>query len=150
VGELLAPAFTYQPGDPLGEYLRLDASTDGAPNDDPHSANQLARLMKSRCYQSSENLTCAVCHDPHRQERGDLNLFAERCMKCHTVGDCKSTGTTRAQIKQHCVECHMPSRRDVEDAMQTSVGELLPLLRDHYIKVWPDVTQQVLKKILSK
>jgi cytochrome c554/c'-like protein len=150
VGELLAPAFTYQPGEPLGDYLRLDADADGAQNDDPHAANQLARLVKSRCYQESESLTCASCHNPHREERGDLKLFAQRCAKCHPVGDCQLAGQSSDAIKEHCVECHMPSRRDVDDAMQTSAGELLPLLRDHYIKVWPDVTQQVMKKALSK
>jgi len=150
VGELLAPAFTYQPGERLDAYLRLDTVPDEMTNDDPHAANQLARLVKSRCYQASGSLTCAMCHNPHRQERGDLKLFAERCAKCHAVGDCRFTGATASQIKDHCVECHMPSRLHVQEAMQTSEGELLPRLRDHYIKVWPDVSQTVIKKILSK
>jgi Cytochrome c554 and c-prime len=147
VGDLLAPVFTYQPGEPLDEYCRLDAGSDDPKNDDPHAANQLARLMKSRCYQASDSLTCAQCHDPHRQERGNLKLFAERCAKCHASGDCKLTGKLGGQIKDHCVQCHMPSRRDMEGAMQTTEGNLLPLLRDHYIKVWPDVAQQVMKKL---
>lgn len=149
VGQLLGPAFMYQPGTPLEQHLYLEESADSPANDDPHAANQLARLMKSRCYQESGNLTCAVCHNPHRQERGDLKLFSERCAKCHVSGDCKVARTSDAQIKDHCVECHMPSRRDVEGAMQTSEGALLPLLRDHFIKVWPDVGQDVLKKDAS-
>jgi hypothetical protein len=146
VGQLLAPAFTYQPGEPLDQYLHLEGGTDDPTNDDPHAANQLARLMKSRCFQESDNLTCAVCHDPHRQERGDLPLFSKRCGKCHEVDDCKVSRTVASEIADHCVECHMPSRRDVEGAMQTTEGQLLPLLRDHYIKVWPDLARQHPKK----
>jgi hypothetical protein len=146
VGQLLAPAFSYQPGDPLAEYLQLPEANDDPKNDDPHAANQLARLMKSRCFQESDNLTCAVCHDPHRQERGNLKLFAQRCAKCHEAGDCKLPGAAHEQIKDDCVQCHMPSRRDVEGVMETAEGQLLPLLRDHYIKVWPDVSQQLKDK----
>jgi hypothetical protein len=142
VGQLLRPAFTYQPGDPLAEYLRLGEPMDDPKNDDPHAANQLARLMKSRCFQESDNLTCATCHDPHRHERGKLKLFAERCAKCHESSDCRLPGATPEQIRDHCVQCHMPSRRDLEGAMETAEGKLLPLLRDHYIKVWPDLPNQ--------
>ena len=150
VGQLLKPAFMYQPGKPLDEYVHLDANADAPENDDPHAANQLARLMKSRCFQESEKLTCAVCHDPHRHERGELKLFAQRCAKCHDSEDCKLPRTSHDQIKDHCVECHMPSRRDLEGAMQTSGEALLPLLRDHYIKVWPEVTKEFLKQSQPK
>jgi hypothetical protein len=147
VGQSVQPAFTYQPGEPLSDYIRLSNRADDARNDDPHAANQLARLMKSRCFQGSENLTCASCHDPHREERGDLKLFTQRCAKCHESSDCKLQPSHPQVVAEHCVECHMPSRRDVEGVMQTPEGELLPSLRDHYIKVWPEVAEQVLSKI---
>jgi hypothetical protein len=149
-GRLLAPAFTYQPGDPLESYLHLVFDVDAPQNDDPHAANQLARLMKSRCYQESESLTCAVCHDPHKHERNDLQLYAQRCAKCHAADDCKLTATADSLVRNRCVECHMPSRRDVQGAMQTAEGELLPLLRDHYINVWPEVSLQYLKASTSE
>jgi hypothetical protein len=41
----------------------------------------------------------------------------------------------------------MPSRRDAEGAMETSSGVLLPLLRDHLIKSWPDVTEKVIAEM---
>ena len=147
VGQSVQPAFTYQPGEPLSDYIRLSNRADDTRNDDPHAANQLARLMKSRCYQGSENLTCASCHDPHREERGELKLFTQRCAKCHESSDCKLQPTHPQIVAERCVECHMPSRRDVEGVMQTPEGELLPSLRDHYIKVWPEVAEQVLSKV---
>jgi hypothetical protein len=148
--DLLAPAFTYQPGDPLDKYLAVHEGVDDPQNDDPHAANQLARLMKSRCYQASDTLTCASCHDPHHHERDNLKVFAERCAKCHESGDCKVAAVTPTQIKDHCVECHMPSRRDAEGAMQTPQGAQFPLLRDHFIRVWPELTDQTLKKLPKK
>ncbi|MBW3596509.1 MAG: cytochrome c family protein [Planctomycetes bacterium] len=149
VGTLLGPAFAYHPGDPLDAHLHLEAGVDDPTNDDPHAANQLARLMRSRCFQESESLTCAVCHDPHRQERGDLKTFALRCGKCHQSGDCTAPGTSQAPLKDYCIECHMPSRRDFQSMMQTSEGELLPLLRDHLIQVWPEVAEQVRERVAS-
>ena len=149
VGDLLAPAFSYQPGEPLDRYLHLDPVLEDPSNEDPHAANQLARLMKSRCYQEGQTLTCVTCHDPHRPEPKDLSFFSDRCATCHQPGTCKIKSVPHEKLKDHCVECHMPSRRDVEGAMQTTEGQLLPLLRDHYIKVWPDLTQPVLKKMQS-
>lgn len=146
-GQLLAPAFSYQPGEPLDQHLRMESGVLDPRNDDPHAANQLDRLRKSRCYQVSESLKCADCHNPHQVERGDLKLFAERCRKCHQTDDCKLAAELGEQIQDRCVECHMPSRRDVEGVMQTTQGDLLPLLRDHFIKVWPEVSQQVQRKL---
>jgi hypothetical protein len=148
-GRLLAEPFSYQPGEPLENYLLLSASADDPRNADPHAANQLDRLKQSRCYQASDSLTCATCHDPHRVERGNLKLFADRCRQCHPAGDCRLTAELGDRIDDRCVECHMPSRRDVEGVMQTTEGDLLPLLRDHFIKAWPEAVEQVRRKLAS-
>lgn len=142
-GSLLKPAFSYQPGDPLSDYLALDPAAGDSTSDDPHAANQLARLVQSRCYQESPQMTCATCHDPHQHERGDLKTFAARCAKCHERDDCKVSTQSADEVKDRCVECHLPSRRDLQGIMQTSHGEYHPLVRDHYIKVWPDVAKRV-------
>jgi len=149
VGELLGPAFGYQPGDPLGEHLALTMAGE-ANSDDPHAANQLARLIQSRCYQGSPEMTCATCHDPHRHERGELKTFAARCGKCHESVHCKVAAKEPGVLMDRCVECHMPSRRDMEGVMQTSQGQQHPLVRDHFIKVWPDAAAQVLQQMPHK
>jgi hypothetical protein len=148
-GQLLGAAFSYQPGEPLDQYMRLDAGIEDPRNDDPHAANQLDRLKKSRCYEASDSLTCATCHDPHQAERGKLQVFAQRCGKCHQSGDCGLAAELGKRIDDHCIECHMPSRRDAEGVMQTTEGDLLPLLRDHFIKVWPETSQQVRRKLAT-
>jgi len=138
-GDLLRTAFTYRPGERLKDYLDIDLTGEGQQNEDPHSANQLGRLMRSRCYQESPTLTCITCHDPHRHERGQTSVFSQRCQKCHAVEDCPTRKRHGSAIDQRCVECHMPSRRDVEVAARGPGDLLLPLLRDHLIAVRPEV-----------
>lgn len=150
-GRALQPSFTYQAGDPLDEYVALNMDADHSNNDDPHAANQLLRLMKSRCFQESDDLTCATCHDPHRVERGNNELFASRCAQCHQTEACKLSAAHGSKIEGRCVQCHMPSRRDAKGRIQTSSDEvLLPLVRDHHIKGWPDATESILKMILEE
>ncbi len=146
-GELVQLAFSYRPGEPLSEYLILKSSDDNAHNDDPHAANQLDRLKKSECYRKSERMTCATCHNPHQNERGNLKVFAQRCLSCHQIENCKLSPVHGQKIVDRCIQCHMPSRRDKEGSMQTPDGELLPLLRDHFVKVWPDISRQIVEEM---
>jgi hypothetical protein len=149
VGRQLQPAFSYRPGEPLDEYLQLDMDSENSNHDDPHAANQLLRLMKSRCFVEGEAMTCATCHDPHRVERGNMALFSSRCAKCHEHDACKLHDEHGSKLETRCIQCHMPSKRDAMGGMETTDGILLPLLRDHYIKGWPDATQAVLKEMLE-
>lgn len=149
-GQLHQPAFTYHPGEPLEKYIRLDFSDADSENDDPHAANQLARLMKSRCFKESDNLTCFKCHDPHTNERGDMALFARRCAQCHETGDCRLSAELGSELDTRCIVCHMPSRRDAQGVMETPEGDLLPLLRDHYIEAKPAATQQIVEELRAE
>ena len=143
-GEPIAPAFTYRPGQPLSHYLQLDLSADDSDNEDPHSANQLARLMKSQCYIKGENLTCITCHDPHVDQRGQLAEFSRKCLKCHTREACGESKVTGATIEARCIDCHMPARRDQQVRVETKLGAITALIRDHKIGVWPGVSEQIL------
>ena len=139
-GELRRPAFSYVPGEPLADYLDIDLAAENERNDDPHSANQLGRLRRSACYQGSNELSCVTCHDPHRHERGNTALFSSRCLQCHQTDDCGARSRFGSAIDRRCIECHMPSRRDAEVSAAAESGTLLPLLRDHLIGIWPDVS----------
>ncbi len=149
-GEPVAPAFTYRPGEPLSSYLRLDLSADDPGNDDPHSANQLARLMQSQCYKKGEMLTCISCHDPHRDQRGQTGEFSRSCLKCHSAGNCGVSPQLGAAIEARCVECHMPSRRDAQVSVEMESGTVTALIRDHHIGIWPDVSARIRQQILNR
>ena len=150
VGRAVQPALSYQPGEPLEEALQLDLDADNPENDDPHAANQLARLMKSQCFQKSNGLSCITCHNPHIQERGELETFSARCLSCHQRDGCGLASEWGGQLTGRCVQCHMPSRRDQVGALQTETGALQPLLRDHFIGHWPDATQQILHELKAE
>lgn len=142
-GEPLKPAFTYRPGEPLAEFLELDLSADDPGNDDPHSANQLARLMRSKCYSESDTMSCITCHDPHRDQRGQTAQYSHACRKCHQPDACEERKSLGDAIDDRCVECHMPSKRDQQVSVDTRSGSVAALIRDHAIGIWPDATEKV-------
>ncbi len=144
VGTILRPSFSYRPGEPLSEYLRLDYSGDDVKGG-IHTDDQLARLRLSRCFQESPTMTCVTCHNPHQQERGNRVLFSSRCQGCHEPQRCGMAPKVGAGISQNCIDCHMPSRRDRHLKMQTAGGRLSPLLRDHFIARWPRVSRRWLE-----
>lgn len=149
-GELRRPAFSYVPGEPLESWLAVDVTADNGHNEDPHSANQLARLMQSACYRSSDQLSCISCHDPHQHERGDDALYSRRCAQCHQPDRCGVHERLGSVIDDRCVQCHMPSQRDASVSAATDSDALVPLLRDHRIGIWPDVTALVERAIAAE
>lgn len=137
-GEEHSSLFNYRPGEPLQQWLQLDFSASAESNADPHAANQLARLMQSRCFQQSSGFACTLCHDPH-QNQSSAATFAQQCRSCHQQNTCPEVQRpdTGSLAENHCVACHMPARRDAQVAMQTRQGNIEALLRDHQIGIWP-------------
>ena len=147
IGHSLQPPFSYRPGDPLDEYLKLEHRGEQVLGG-VHTDDQLARLEMSRCFQASDSMTCATCHDPHRAERGHLALFSERCLSCHQLNQCWVYPKVGDAIRKRCIDCHMPKRRDSDMKFHTDGGMVdLLLLRDHFIRGWPESTEQVLREI---
>lgn len=145
-GELVATGFLYQPGEPLADYLHLPKADIEGASADPHAANQLLRLEQSACFQKSE-MSCFACHDPHRNERGRQELFAERCLKCHQQDDCGQCRLTGNAIGRLCIECHMPLTQDMDLQRPGQLTSATANVRDHQIQVWPATTASVLKRL---
>ena len=66
IGESVKPAFSYVPGQPLENYIRLQRP-DADAAVDVHG-NQVALTQKSRCYQNSQ-MSCTTCHEVYAPER---------------------------------------------------------------------------------
>jgi len=116
--------FSYQPGEPLGDYiLNFDSA---APGDRFEFNSSAYRLRLSACFRKSQGaLTCTTCHNPHDIPRGPAAaaVYARACQSCHT------TLSARHPSGPDCAGCHM-IKRPPSDALRVTVT-------DHYIRVRP-------------
>ena len=133
----LKPPFTFRPGDSLAEFMILDLGATGEAGG-VHTANQLGRLSLSRCFSENPDLTCATCHDPHQDEHGRSEVFSERCIKCHEIAQCGVAADMGTSASEDCVSCHMPLSQDQKIRLQGPQTDRLPLIRDHFIRVFPN------------
>jgi hypothetical protein len=92
-------------------------------------------------------MTCISCHDPHSFERGNKPLFSERCLACHEVDVCAMGPELGREIRDNCIDCHMPRRRDTHTQIQSASGGLeSPLMPEHRVGIYPDATQLFLSR----
>ncbi len=150
-GKLLAkkPAFTFKPGDDLNQYFNADSLPAPSTQLDSHG-NQYGMLSQSKCFLQS-NMTCLTCHSVHENERGKVVEFSNRCMTCHKEGTnsfCSFKKLTVSQLKQNCIQCHMPEKNSNSIRMLLQ-GEDIPTpakMHVHQITVYQD---EVIKYINS-
>lgn len=133
-GEPKAPAFTYRPGQPLADYLKLDPPAPGGAAD--VHGNQVGLLARSQCFQASATLTCSTCHDVHVTNR-DAAAFSPVCLECHRVESCGLFPVRGASLAENCVDCHMPRLPSNAIVSMHEGRPLRPTLRTHWIKVYP-------------
>ena len=144
---VLQSPFTFRPGDDLSDFKRFrpDSDTVGG----VHTANQFPRLVKSKCYLESDTMNCATCHNPHQNEHGNIQLFSDRCMKCHEMEDCGKFEQLGERISTNCIDCHMPKEEDTNIEIQTTDAVVFPKVRDHHIRV-TDETKKILEAWIAE
>jgi hypothetical protein len=86
---------------------------EGNPDDPINVRYQVARLTRSKCFQSGK-LSCLTCHDAHADVQQVPANYRSRCLECHSD----------QQNRGDCVSCHMP---------RVSVTSRL-VFTDHYIR----------------
>ena len=124
--------FAHVPGQPVEKRFDLSSPPDSGAID--VHGNQVALLERSRCFRSS-GMTCATCHDVHRQQR-DLVAFSGRCLTCHAVQSCGLFPQQGQGLVGRCVDCHMPLLPS-NTIVASSLGRRLqPLVRTHWIRVY--------------
>ena len=129
----VAEAFTYRPGEPLDHYLQMEPR-DSDLHPDVH-ANQVGLLKRSRCYQSSANMSCSTCHDVHASERAPAS-YAARCLTCHRVQSCGMEKKLGPEIADKCIDCHMPVEQTNAIVSETADRVIRTKMRTHWIKVY--------------
>ena len=136
IGEAIAPAFSYVPGNQLENYVMLPRP--GAEARVDVHGNQVALLQRSRCYQASQ-MTCTTCHDVHAAERPAAS-YSEKCLQCHRDRDCGEFVKLGAKIRDDCIDCHMPLQDSNVIVSDLNGQQVKASIRNHWIKVY--ATQQ--------
>lgn len=133
-GDLIAEPFTFFPGDSVQDHWDIDF--EAAKSGGVHSSNQLQRMEVSKCFIASKGtMTCITCHDPHRNQRGDLRLYSQKCIACHQLPDCGAFEREGKAIAENCIDCHMPKQEDRHLDVRKGDQVQFPLLRDHLIRL---------------
>ena len=134
------PAFSFQVGDDLDAFFEPDKIDEKALQEVDIHANQVKLLMSSKCFQESEVMDCATCHDPHAQERGNYKKFSAKCISCHAAPKHSTAtfNTTDANFED-CASCHMPFYESKAMQLELDVNALTPVrIRNHLIAVYPN------------
>ena len=152
----IKPSFEFTAGDKLADYFLIDTISPDVNSIDVHG-NQYGLLKASKCFLKSNTLTCNTCHDPHKNERGDVATFSQHCISCHNDKHagavvCKMTETIGAQINNNCINCHMPQLPSMAIAVMLQ-GTAMPtpaLMHTHLIKIYPEETKKILAFLKKK
>ena len=132
---LRTPAFSHVPGQPI--QRRLDLWTRPDTGEIDVHGNQVALLERSRCFRSSQ-MTCATCHDVHREQR-DVVALSGRCLTCHTLQSCGLFPRHGQELAGRCVDCHMPARTSTTLISNYLGHPVRVQVRTHWIKVYPQL-----------
>lgn len=133
LGEDIAPAFSFRPGEPLASFIQLQQTAPDAVVD--VHGNQAALLKRSRCYQSSADLSCTTCHEEHAPER-PAATYSSHCLACHKPEKCGMYAKLGPQIMKNCVDCHMPVQSSNLIVSDVNGSVVRARVRNHWIKVY--------------
>ncbi len=140
--------FSYKVGDTLEKYSHSGPVSQRADTLDVHG-NQYGLLTSSKCYIKSANMDCSTCHDVHRNQYKEPELFSAKCKSCHIeVAHNTLNLKNRMLLNNNCVDCHMPVLASKKIQLNVKVGgDLLPdYLRTHYISIYKKATEEFMKK----
>jgi hypothetical protein len=139
-------AFSFTPGDTLSKFFSLNTVRADTGKLDVH-ANQYGLLASSQCFIMSKTMQCGTCHDPHVKESGNLSVYDQKCMGCHTTEN-HNTCTRKPEhsllMAENCVNCHMPVKESGNIMVLTS-GKAVPSsqpIRTHLIAVYPEQSKK--------
>jgi Cytochrome c554 and c-prime len=136
-GEPVAPAFSFKPGDPLSQFIRLQPPT-ATDRLDVHG-NQVNLLERSRCFQGSSEMSCSTCHDLHMPEH-PAAYYSNKCLGCHRIDQCGMVRKIGTQAAANCIDCHMPVQSSNVLVVDTENSRLAAQVRNHWIRVYPNAS----------
>jgi len=147
--QMLRSTFFFKPGDTLANYkLPEFARAVDTSHLDVHG-NQVQLLESSKCFINSK-MDCGTCHNVHQNQRGNMALFTQKCLDCHSVTThnyCKIYNSLNAKlISSNCIQCHMPALLTkvilTSNINKTTNADIL--IRSHHIAIYPGETKKIL------
>lgn len=148
-------AFVFKQGDTLAKFKEHNfAQQNTNPATLDVHGNQNGLLSSSKCFVMS-NMNCNTCHNVHKKESGNLVLYSQRCMSCHTTANhnvCKLLPKLGDVIKKNCIDCHMPVKPSNMIQVEANGSKLkVPyLVRTHRIAIYPQETKKIIAFINSQ
>ncbi|WP_318310201.1 multiheme c-type cytochrome [Flagellimonas crocea] len=135
--------FSFMTGDTLADFPNPEYDSGNLESLDVHG-NQYGLLLASLCFKESKNMDCTSCHDPHKNQRGDLKDFNAKCIICHRGSFTDDTVPCSLELEigkpsnNNCVECHMPLTPSKSMSIYDSKDSLLvPVkVRTHLIDIY--------------
>ncbi|WP_345274828.1 multiheme c-type cytochrome [Flaviramulus aquimarinus] len=121
----------FKAGDTL--FHKSDHTTNNQ-NLDVHG-NQYGLLIQSQCFVKSDQMDCTTCHNAHKNERGAVSTFNQKCIGCHDL----ETLTHRETLQDlDCIKCHMPVQASSKLLINGQERDSIMALkvRTHLIKVY--------------
>lgn len=134
------PALDFETGDSL---IHNTSETNLQAKVDVHG-NQYGLLAESACFINASMMTCTTCHNPHEEQSGNVSLFSQKCMQCHSVEKnnfCTlSEKVSVATLQENCIDCHMPKKESqILNVKLNKEKENSPaVIRSHLIAVYPE------------
>ena len=148
----LKPALYFKTGDSL-DHSHIQ--TNQQVKVDVHG-NQYGLLIESKCFVKSTTMTCSTCHNPHEQQRGDLAMFSQKCMQCHTpekANFCKMTNKMGvAALQKNCIDCHMQNKESqmLNVKLDPTENHSPAVIRSHLIAVHPEGATKISEMFLRE
>jgi hypothetical protein len=100
-------------------------------------------------------MNCSSCHNPHNNEKNNLQGFNQKCMTCHTTDShnfCSNKSVPMTTLVQNCVDCHMPALASGKITLLTN-GKYSPTpdyIRTHLITIYPEESDKVIARLLKR
>lgn len=147
--------FDFRPGDSVSDYFYPDFTKATRATEMDVHGTQYQLFTASKCYRKSVSMNCSSCHNPHIDEKNNMQAFNQKCMSCHTADNhnfCTNRSVPPATLVQNCVDCHMPALPSGKITLLTN-GKMSPTpdnIRTHLITIYPEESDKVIARLLKK